>query len=240
VGPWFFPDWKAGGHGVTNVRKAIAWSVNTFYYYVGGGYESFVGLGVDRLTAWMRKFGLGTKSGVDLIGEANGFVPSKEWKEKAKGEKWFVGDTYNLSIGQGDLLVTPLQVAVYTSAIANGGVLVQPHVAMKEVAPRTEHLTTPEVLKTVQAGMRDNVTEGSGRALSTMRFAVSGKTGTAQWNSNRKTHAWFTAYAPSDKPEVVVTVLLEEGGEGSSVSVPVTKEVLDAWYDLRNSRGGKF
>jgi penicillin-binding protein 2 len=240
VGPWFFPDWKAGGHGVTNVRKAIAWSVNTFYYYVGGGYESFVGLGVDRLTAWMRKFGLGTKSGVDLIGEANGFVPSKEWKEKAKGEKWFVGDTYNLSIGQGDLLVTPLQVAVYTSAIANGGVLVQPHVAKKDVAPRTEHLTTPEVLKTVQAGMRDNVTEGSGRALSTMRFAVSGKTGTAQWNSNRKTHAWFTAYAPSDKPEVVVTVLLEEGGEGSSVSVPVTREVLDAWYDLRNSRGGKF
>lgn len=103
-------------------------SVNTFYYYVGGGYESFVGLGVDRLTSWMRKFGLGTKTGIDLVGEASGFVPSKDWKLKTKKEGWFVGDTYNLSIGQGDLLVTPLQVAVYTAAIANGGTLVQPHV----------------------------------------------------------------------------------------------------------------
>jgi penicillin-binding protein 2 len=125
VGPWFFPDWKAGGHGVTNVRRAIAWSVNTFYYYIGGGYESFVGLGVDRLGAWMRRFGLGEKTGIDLPAEAAGFVPSKEWKQEAKGEPWFLGDTYNLSIGQGDLLVTPLQVAVYAATVANGGTLLR-------------------------------------------------------------------------------------------------------------------
>ncbi len=240
LGPWFFPDWKAGGHGVVNVKGAIAWSVNTFFYTIGGGTEAFQGLGIDRMEAWLRAFGMGEKTGIDVAGEGTGFVPSKAWKERVKKVKWFVGDSYNLSIGQGDLLVTPLQVALYTSMIANGGYRVTPHVS-KQGVPRPEHpVVSQDVLQVVRDGMRETVTVGSGRALATMAFPVSGKTGTAQWNSNKNTHAWFTAFAPSPSPEVVVTVLLEEGGEGSAVAVPVARQVLEAWWSLREARGGSF
>lgn len=241
VGPWFFPDWKVGGHGSTNVRSAIAWSVNTFFYTVGGGYEGFVGLGVDRLTEWLRKFGLGTKTGLDLPGERDGLVPGREWKEKTKGERWFVGDTYNLSIGQGDLLVTPVQVAAYTAAIANGGYRIEPHFARTGTSTqRGESLADASIINIVRQGMRENITYGSGRALSTLPFALGGKTGTAQWHSEKQTHAWFTAFAPYENPEIVVTVLLEEGGEGSAVSVPVARDILQAWWDLRKARNGIF
>jgi len=241
VGGHLFPDWKAGGHGITNVRFALAWSINTFFYTVGGGYESFVGLGVDKLAEWFRKFGLGSKTGVDLPGEGTGLVPDPDWKETTKGERWFVGDTYNLSIGQGDLLVTPLQVAAYTSAIANGGYKVTPHLEETSSTMIGMDLLAPaDVIHTVQLGMRDCVTYGSCRALSTLPMPVAGKTGTAQWSATKPTHAWFTAYAPFDKPEVVVTVLLEEGGEGSSVSVPVARDMLNEWWALRNQRGGAF
>lgn len=241
IGPWFFPDWKAGGHGITNVRKAIALSVNTFFYTIGGGYESFVGLGVDRLSEWLTKFGLGSPTGVDVPGEGKGLVPSAEWKERVKGERWFVGDTYNLSIGQGDLLVTPLQVARYTATVANGGHLVIPHFVKKD--QEESELVADGIdknLQVVREGMRDTVTLGSGRALSTMAFSVAGKTGTAQWSSEKDTHAWFTAFAPYENPEIVVTVLLEEGGEGSSVAVPVSRQILEKWWQLRASRGGAF
>ncbi|MCK9360767.1 penicillin-binding protein 2 [Patescibacteria group bacterium] len=241
IGGSFFPDWKAGGHGPTNVRSAIAWSVNTFFYTVGGGYESFVGLGVDRLGEWMRKFGLGSETGLDLPGEREGLVPTREWKEKTKGERWFVGDTYNLSIGQGDLLVTPVQVAAYTAAIANGGYRIEPHFARTGTSTEMgERLADASIINTVRQGMRDNITYGSGRALSTMPFPVAGKTGTAQWHSEKDYHAWFTSFAPYENPEIVVTVLLEEGGEGSAVSVPVARDILQAWWDLRKARQGIF
>ena len=122
VGDHFFPDWLAGGQGITNVRKALAWSVNTFFYYLGGGYNSFVGLGVDKIVFYLKKFGFSQKTDIDLPGEEFGFLPSREWKS-AKGEKWYIGDTYNISIGQGDILVTPLQIANMTAAVANGGKL---------------------------------------------------------------------------------------------------------------------
>ncbi len=232
LGSIFFPDWKAGGHGVTNVRRAIAWSVNTFFYIVGGGYESFTGLGVDRLTDWMRRFGLGSETGLDLPGESSGFVPSAEWKEKTKGERWYVGDTYNLSIGQGDLLVTPLQVALFTGEIANGGHKLVPHVVKTQdgFSLPTETIADPSYIQTVRLGMRDTVVYGSGTALKALPFEAAGKTGTAQWRNDRPNHAWFTAFAPFDKPEIVVTVLLEEGDEGSRTAIPVAMDVLRAWY----------
>ncbi|MCI0479033.1 penicillin-binding protein 2 [Candidatus Uhrbacteria bacterium] len=243
VGPWFFPDWRAGGHGSVDVRSAIAWSVNTFFYHVGGGYERFLGLGVDRLTAWMRTFGLGAKTGVDLPGELAGFVPSQAWKEQTKGERWYIGDTYNLSIGQGDLLVTPLQVAAYTATIANGGFSVVPHIGSKHGRPdqepvpvptkrSTERVASADVMETVRLGMRDTVAYGSGRALADLPFEAAGKTGTAQWRSDKDNHAWFTSFAPFEDPQVVVTVLLEEGVEGSSTAVPVAEEILRAWWDV--------
>ncbi len=233
VGQTFFPDWKAGGHGITNVRKALAWSINTFFYIVGGGYESFVGLGVDRLTNWMRRFGLGSDTGIDLPGESSGFVPSKEWKERTKGDRWYVGDTYNLSIGQGDLLVTPLQVANFTAVVANGGHQFVPHVGLNpDLAGTTSSapLADPGIIQTVRLGMRDTVVYGSGHALSVLPFTVAGKTGTAQWRNDRPNHAWFTCFAPFDNPQVAVTVLLEEGVEGSRTAIPVADQILRAWY----------
>ena len=242
VGPWFFPDWKPGGHGVTNVRKAIAWSVNTFFYTIGGGYGSFIGMGAERLAWWMERFGLGSKTGLDLPAETTGFVPTPAWKERQKGESWFVGDTYNLSIGQGDLLVTPMQVAVYTATIARGGTPIRPHavITASSSAETISAIADAASIRLVQDGMRDNVVYGSGRALGQLPFAVSGKTGTAQGSVGKRAHAWFTSYAPAEKPEIVVTVLLEEGGEGSSVAVPVAKDVLTAWWQMRHERGGRF
>ncbi|MDQ7814714.1 MAG: penicillin-binding protein 2 [Patescibacteria group bacterium] len=239
MGSIFFPDWKAGGHGVTNVRKAIAWSVNTYFYTVGGGYESFTGLGVDRLTSWMRRFGLGDKTGLDLPGENSGFVPSTEWKERTKGERWYVGDTYNLSIGQGDLLVTPLQVALFTGEIANGGHELTPHMVKtpEDFALPQETIADPVVISTVRLGMRDTVVYGSGTALKSLPFEAAGKTGTAQWRKDKPNHAWFTSFAPFDKPEIVVTVLLEEGDEGSRTAIPVAIDVLRAWYAKRGTGG---
>lgn len=240
IGDRFFKDWKIDGHGVTNVNKAIAWSVNTFFYYIGGGFKEFVGLGIDRIIKYMRYFGIAQKTGVDLSGEAAGFTPNKDWKYKTKGETWFVGDTYNLSIGQGDLLVTPLQVAVWTAAVANGGTVVQPHLASKLDDPVTRKTiklnfnkrsvpVSAENLAIVRQGMKDCITYGSCQMMKSLPFAGGGKTGTAQWSSNKENHAWFTSFAPFDSPKIVVTVLVEEGSEGSVVAEPIARDFLMWW-----------
>lgn len=240
IGDRFFRDWKIGGHGITNVTKALAWSINTFYYYIGGGYKDFVGLGVERIVKYMQYFGIAQKTGIDLTGEATGFAPSKDWKLKTKGETWFVGDTYNLAIGQGDLLVTPLQVAVWTAAVANGGTVVQPHLAgkleepvsHKEVVLNFSKRPVPvsgENLAIVRQGMKDCVSYGSCQMMKTLPFASGGKTGTAQWSATKENHASFTSFAPYENPRIVVTVLIEEGGEGSVVAEPIARDFL-AWW----------
>ena len=241
VGEWFFPDWKVGGHGVTNVRKAIAESVNTFFYYIGGGYGDFVGLGIDRMVRYEKIFGLGKQTGIDIIGEAKGFLPTKDWKETIKGERWYVGDTYHAAIGQGDITVTPLQVANYTAVFANGGLLYRPHFIRQVLSsddkiirqvdhkPIKSNVVSSENIKIVREGMRQTVAAGSARSLASAPVAVAGKTGTAQWSSNKPNHAWFTGFAPYDKPQIVITILIEQGGEGSSVAVPIAREVLE-WY----------
>lgn len=244
VGPWFFPDWKAGGHGITNVRKSLAQSVNTFYYYIGGGYDTFQGLGVDKIDEYLKKFYFSQMLGIDLPGEVAGFVPSREWKEK-KGEKWYVGDTYNLSIGQGDLLVTPLQIADMTAFFANGGTLYKPHVVkslMDPVSKKTEevkpqvlakNMVRSDVIETVRLGMQDCVKGGSCSRLSLLPFSAAGKTGTAQWNSTKEDHAWFTSFAPFENPEIVVTVLVEEGVEGSRIASPIAYEFYRWWGEYK-------
>jgi len=241
IGEWFFPDWKVGGHGVTNVRKAIAESVNTFFYYIGGGYGDFVGLGIDRMVRYEKIFGLGKQTGIDIIGEAKGFLPTKDWKETIKGERWYVGDTYHAAIGQGDITVTPLQVANYTAVFANGGLLYRPHFIRQVLSsddkiirqvdhkPIKSNVVSSENIKIVREGMRQTVAAGSARSLASAPVAVAGKTGTAQWSSNKPNHAWFTGFAPYDKPQIVITILIEQGGEGSSVAVPIAREVLE-WY----------
>jgi len=240
IGKSFFPDWKAGGHGPTNVTKALAESVNTFFYAVGGGYDKIDGLGVDRIVSYARKFGLGAPLGLDLASEGSGFLPSKQWKKEAKGESWYVGDTYHLAIGQGDITVTPLQIAVMTAVVANGGKLVQPHVVdaltssdggRQTVAPKVldPQVVSSKTINVVRQGMRQAVTQGSARALAGLPVAVAAKTGTAQWNNNKPNHAWFTSFAPYNDPKIVVTVAIEEGGEGSVTAAPVASRIIQ-WY----------
>ncbi|HNV96788.1 MAG TPA: penicillin-binding protein 2 [bacterium] len=239
-GEWFFPDWKSGGHGSTNVLKAIAESVNTFFYTVGGGYNNFNGLGLEKIVEYAKKFGLSQKLEIDLPGEASGFLPSQKWKQEVKNEPWYIGDTYHLSIGQGDALATPLQIAMLTSVIANGGKLYEPKIVDKkinisgieEIIPvkiKNSNFIDGDKLQLVQEGMRQGVTSGSSRFLSTLPIEATGKTGTAQFGNEGKTHAWFTGYAPYENPEIVITIMIEGGGEGSSVAVPLARDIL-LWY----------
>ncbi len=241
IGQWFFPDWLSSGHGRTNVRKAIADSVNTFYYYIGGGYQDFEGLGLDSLVKYSHLFGLGEKTGIDLTGESSGLVPTREWREKVKGERWYIGNTYHFSIGQGDVLVTPLQMLNATAVIANGGVLYQPHFVtqirdsndkiVKDLEKKIlrQDFVDDYNIEVVRQGMRQAVTHGSARRLSLLDVDVAGKTGTAQWSSQRDPHAWFSGFAPYDNPEIAFIILVEEGREGSEVSVPIAFDILN-WY----------
>ncbi|PIR47931.1 penicillin-binding protein 2 [Candidatus Uhrbacteria bacterium CG10_big_fil_rev_8_21_14_0_10_50_16] len=240
IGQFFFPDWKAGGHGIVDVRKAIADSVNTFFYMIGGGYLDFEGLGLDRMMTSAAAFGLGQPLGIDVPHEASGFLPSAAWKNEVKQEPWYIGDTYHVSIGQGDILVTPLQVAAFTTVFANGGTLFEPQVVdryesqgkIQDIAPRiiNSETASPEAIAIVREGLRQTVTQGSGRRLNGLPIPVAGKTGTAQWHSTKENHAWFTGFAPYDDPELVVTILIEEGGEGSAVAVPLAYDIFDWWF----------
>ncbi len=244
VNQWFFPDWKAGGHGWTTVTKALAESVNTFFYLIGGGNDTFTGLGIDRIRLYAERFGLSKATGIDLPNEASGFFPSPSWKERVKEEPWYIGDTYNISIGQGDILVTPLQVAQYTSIFASGGSLYQPRmvrgikgpddsVEMFKPVLLDEHVVDPEVVQIVNRGLREAVTLGSARRLLSLPIDSAGKTGTAQWSNTKDPHAWFTSFAPYNSPEIVVTVLIEEGEEGSSLGTPVAERILQWWSENR-------
>lgn len=227
VGPKFYPDWRAGGHGITNVYHAIADSVNTFFYIIGGGNESFNGLGLETLMRYAALFGFGSKSGIDLPSETPGFLPSKSWKEEEKGEPWYIGDTYNVSIGQGDFLVNPLQVARATAVFANGGLLVTPHLAM-DAAVDVDDIVPDEVVAVIRDAMRRTVTQGSATSMSALPIEVAGKTGTAQWSNAAPPHSWFTGFAPFEDPQIVLTVLIENGGD-VSLAVPVSREILDWW-----------
>lgn len=249
VGQWYFPDWKSGGHGRTTLRKALAESVNTFFYTIGGGVGDVPGLGIDRITHWAKRLGSGEPTGIDLPGERSGFLPSPDWKVQKKAEVWYIGDTYHAAIGQGDVLLTPLQLAVLTATIANGGTVYAPRLldavenpdgsVRERVAPivRAERIIGPETAAAVRAGMRAAVTDGSARGLAGLPVAIAAKTGTAQIGGTEKTHAWVTAFAPYENPELVLVVLLEEAGGGDRLAVPVAREVL-GWYFAPGRRPG--
>ncbi len=242
VGSWFFPDWKAGGHGITNVTKAIADSVNTFFYAVAGGYGDIKGLGPELIKHYLDLFGFDKPTGVDISGEGKGNIPTPEWKEKVENQPWYLGDTYHMGIGQGDLLVTPLQISNATCAIANGGTLYEPHFVNKVVDENDKVIDTkqPKILNQnfissknidiVRRGMRQTITDGSGQQLKDEPVAVAGKTGTAQFGpNNSKEHGWFTSFAPFDNPTFELTILVEGSGGGDVTAEPIAKEVYQ-WY----------
>jgi penicillin-binding protein 2 len=239
IGSWHFGDWKTHGGGI-DVKKAIAESCDVFFYAVGGGYGNIPGLGMDRMKKYETLFGFGIVTGIDMPNESNGLIPDENWKQEKIKEKWYIGDSYHAAIGQGYVTATPLQLANYTAAIANGGTLYSPRVVgkIKKMDGTEEMIWSPvirknfvswDVLDVVRQGMRQTVESGTAQSLNSLPIAVAGKTGTAQFGTEDKTHAWFISFAPYDDPEIAMAVLVEGGGEGHSSAVPVTRDVLD-WY----------
>ncbi len=237
-------DWRI--HGWTDMRKAIAESCNVYFYTIGGGYEDQEGLGPSRIKKYLELFGWGNKTEIDLSGEVKGLIPFPEWKKEVKKEPWWDGDTYNLSIGQGDIKVTPLQVANAFAAIANGGTLYKPKVVkeivdseknlIKEIKPEIlrEGFINLENLEIVREGMRRAVTgENSPYAssviLNSLPVSAAAKTGTAQISNPDYYHNWVTVFAPYDDPQIVLTIMIENVKGLQSAALPVAKEVLE-WY----------
>ncbi|MCL5435499.1 MAG: penicillin-binding protein 2 [Patescibacteria group bacterium] len=245
-----FRGWNPAGLGEMNVYSAIAMSSDIFFYTVGGGQQALniAGLGAERVARYLQEFYLGRLTGIDLPTEKPTPLPTPEWKaERYASEpvsaKWYLGDTYNMSIGQGFDLVTPLQLAVYTAALANGGKIYRPELAasvtdrtggiLKTFAPEllAEVAVEKKYMEIVRQGMRQTVTDGTARALATLPLAIAGKTGTSQYDSGdlKNTHAWFISFAPYEQPTIALAVLVELGGEGSGVGVGVAADVYK-WY----------
>ncbi|MDP2864576.1 MAG: penicillin-binding protein 2 [bacterium] len=244
--PTIKKDWMI--HGWTDMRKAIAESCNVYFYTVGGGYGDQEGLGPTRIKKYLQLFGWGEETGIDLPGEATGFIPDKEWKKETWGQGWWDGDTYNLSIGQGYLEITPLEVATGLASIANGGKLFQPQVVqkivdtsegsekiVKEMRPEIirENFIDPENLQIVREGMREAVTYGSSVILNSLPVKAASKTGTAELGcdsyGNCYYHNWVTVFAPYDDPQIVLTIVIEDVKGMQAAALPVAKEVLE-WY----------
>ncbi len=235
-----FVDWKK--HGWINFYDAIAQSANVYFYTIGGGFGGQEGLGIERIKKYALAFGLGSRLGIDLPGEKSGFIPDPESKKITEPQNpvWRIGDTYNVSIGQGGVRVTPLQLTALITAISNGGRLYQPHILdtvfnregveikKREPAIIREHMVSEESLREVVKGMRQTVTSGTARLLSDLPVEAAAKTGTAQAGSGLP-HAWVTAFAPVENPEIAITVMVEHAGEGSTVAVPITNEIMK-WY----------
>jgi len=245
-----FKGWKPEGLGPVNVVGAIQWSSDIFFYQVGGGFQSFQGLGERRLLDWYSKFGFGKKTGIDIAEEGSGLLPSPELKKKNTGESWYVGDTYNISIGQGDFRATPLQVVMATSVIANGGKLLKPHLLLSVTSDETlvrkapvdilrADFISPGNIRLVQEGMEAAVSGGTACCIikAEVPVQVAAKTGTAETSSEgydgknprTKPHAWFSAYAPAGSPRIASLVMIENSGEGSVFAAPATREVYK-WY----------
>jgi len=236
---WVYHDWTV--HGWTDLRKAIAQSCNIYFYTVGGGYGEQEGLGPSRIKDYLQLFGWGERTGIDLPEETSGFIPDPAWKERVKEEKWWDGDTYHLSIGQGDILATPLQIAAAFSAIANGGKLYQPQVVkeildseknpVQEITPKIlrENFVDEKNLQIVREGMREAVTYGSSVSLNDLPVKAAAKTGTAQTSQIDYYHHWVTVFAPYENPQIVLTIVIESVKGVQFAALPVAKEVLN-WY----------
>lgn len=252
-----FRCWRTAGHGHIAVQEAISQSCDIFFYITAGGFGDFQGLGIERLAQYAAQFGFGSPTGVELAGELAGLLPSEKWKRQNYGESWFTGDTYNAAIGQGFVLATPLQVVTAAAAIANGGTLYRPQLVYQVTAPdgRVLHTLQPEPVRQlpvdpayvelVRQGMRGAVTRGTAYLLRIPEVAVAGKTGSAEYaafdedgnlimdeHGYLPTHAWFTAFAPFEAPEIALVVFLEGGGEGSQMAVPVASRILRHYFQL--------
>ncbi len=254
----FFPDnpdlaqafrcWNESGHGPVNFVQGIAQSCDIYFYQIAGGYGDFEGLGLERLSEYATLFGLGEVTGIDLPGESAGLVPTATWKRLTYAESWVTGDTYNMAIGQGFVLVTPLQILNATAAVANGGTLYRPQILYQITDAKGEVIrpfqkevirqipVSGENLALVREGLRAAVTMGTAQEVNLPQVSVAGKTGTAEYpgprdyRGNLPTHAWFTAFAPFEEPQIALVVFVAGGGEGSQTAVPIAAEILNHYF----------
>jgi penicillin-binding protein 2 len=223
--PRTFRCWRRSGHGTENIIGALRDSCDVFFY------QNSVKLGIDKLVEWGSDFGVGERTGIDIPGESRGTIAGREWKRNRTGEPWYQGDTVNYAIGQGYLLMTPLQLVRVYAAFANGGKLVVPRFNSEKTPEWSEVKVSKANMEIIRRGIRDVVERGTGRVAGTYGVEVAGKTGTAQ-NSQEDDHAWFAGYAPADNPKYVAVALIEGGGSGSSVAAPLIAQMLS--YLLRN------
>lgn len=261
VGKWEYPTWSSTGDGMVDIVKGIRRSNDIFFYRVGEM------TGLTNIIKYAKKYSLGEKLGVDLPSEAEGNLPSDEWKFKVTGEHWYLGDTYHLAIGQGYILTTPLQVNMWTNAVASRGKLYRPHVVLDSGKPVNQYISKSvnrytgntdlpiyrsteipknndylirdlhlkkETVDLIWKGMKEACqTGGTGWPLFDFKIPTACKTGTAEFGEQSTTHAWFTVFAPADKPEIAVTVLIENGGQGSDVAAPVARKILEKYFGVK-------
>jgi penicillin-binding protein 2 len=238
-------------YGPQTFFQGIANSSNIYFFWLGGGFQEgsktiFEGLGVDRLAKYARAFGYGSRTGLDISGEQDGTIPDPTWKQFHKGQPWFKGDTYNMSIGQGDVLATPLQVANTTNVIANGGTLYQPHLAraeldsdgntVREFPPQGRPVPVdPANLATMRQAMEWGFEGPWLKWFKIPGLRVGAKTGTAEYqgppdsHGGLPTHGWFTGFAPADNPEITVTVFVESGS-GTNDASPIGARIIRRYF----------
>ena len=261
AGPYFkvpnqsrrYRDWKKGGHGRVDLKLALAQSCDVYFYRLG------FAMGIKPMHDMLTRFDLGSKLGLDTVGEANGLVPSAAWKKRIHGESWYPGESVITSIGQGYLLTTPLQLAQMTARIAMNGVGFKPRFVIAKRASKEDGFTALEPIplasidlkqqehwQQVILGMREVVNGRTGTARNIAkgaRYDIAGKSGTAQVFSigqnaeyeeadvakHLRDHALFVAYAPIEQPKIAVAVIVENGGSGSRVAAPIARKVMDAY-----------
>ncbi len=232
-----FMCWKKGGHGIVSVHGALVQSCNVFYYLLGRK------VGIDAISKYAKMFGIGELSGIDIPGESRGNPPSAEWKQRIHKEPWYPGDTISVSIGQGLLAVTPIQMATMISAVANGGTLVRPHLARDAKREGTKIPVSGATLALIRDALADVVEEGTATRAQLGPIHVAGKTGTAQVFKNsvgvdadkqpkeERDHAWFIGYAPAEHPEIAFAIVIEHGGHGGTTAAPVARKVLEVYFE---------
>lgn len=245
-GRWHFGCWRKEGHKTLSLHRAIVESCDVYFYEVGRR------LGIDKLASYARELGLGKESGLRLVKERKGVVPDTKWKQEKKRQPWYLGETFNASIGQGYVAVTPFQMAELMSTVSNGGYIFVPSLLMlKEKPQMTKKLNVhSENINEIKKGLFGVVNEPSGTGwLAKSSVEICGKTGTAQVIGMRKDskylgelqrdHAWFVAFAPCDKPEVALSVLVEHGGHGGAAAAPIARRAIEAYMKSLADRNNK-
>ena len=247
-----YRDWKKGGHGSVSMNQAITESCDVYFYRLAAT------LGIDNMVSFMQKFGFGEKTGIDLVGEKSGLLPTREWKREKKNQAWYPGETLITGIGQGYLQVTPIQLAKATAALANQGKVITPFLVDKVVSAKGSHpgselsyyniSVKTDNVNDVIAGMVNVVHSARGTAKGinkNINYQIAGKTGTAQvlgikqnakYNENNidfkyRDHALFVSFAPVDDPKIAVVVIAENGGHGGSVAAPIAGQVIKQYLE---------